>query len=84
LPDALRLLAGRQLYGPGARLQIHFLTSEDTVDLDIKGKQLDTKVAKVRDIATAIAAGQFPVTTDVDQCPRCPFFFLCPAIPGTH
>jgi len=84
LPDALRLLAGRQLYGPGARLQIHFLTSEDTVDLDIKGKQLDTKVAKVRDIATAIAAGQFPVTTDVDQCPRCPFFFLCPAIPATH
>ncbi len=84
LPDALRLLAGRQLYGPGARFQIHFLTSDDTVELDFKGKQLDTKVAKVREIVTAIAAGQFPITTDVDQCPRCPFFFLCPAIPGTH
>lgn len=83
LPDALRLLAGRQIYGPDARLQIHFLTSNDTVDLDIKAKQLETKASKVREIALAIASGKFPIATDVEQCPRCPFFFLCPAIPGT-
>lgn len=82
LPDALRLLAGRQLYGPSARLQIHFLTSDDTVDLDIKDKQLEAKVSKVREISSAIASGKFPTTTDVDQCPSCPFFFLCPAIPS--
>lgn len=84
LPDALRLLAARQIFGPDARLQIHFLTSDDTVDLEIKDRQLDTKAAKVREIAAAIAAGKFPVTTDVAQCPRCPFFFLCPAIPDAH
>lgn len=80
LHDALRLLAGRELYGPGARLQLHFLTSDDTVNLDISAKQMDSKKDKVRDIATAIAAGKFPTKPD-EQCPRCPFFFLCPAIP---
>ena len=83
LPDALRLLAGRELYGPGARLQLHFLTSDDTINLDITDRQLDIKVGRVRDIAAAIAAGDFPTKVD-DQCPRCPFFFLCPAIPDAH
>ncbi|MGO4551229.1 UvrD-helicase domain-containing protein [Lysobacter sp. 2RAF19] len=82
LPDVLRLLAGRQVYGPGARLQIHYLTSNDAVDLEFKENQLQSKVDQVRDFAAAIASGQFPITTDVEQCPRCPFFFLCPAIPG--
>ncbi|HET9048968.1 MAG TPA: ATP-dependent helicase [Chiayiivirga sp.] len=80
LPETLRLLAGQQLYGKGARLQMHYLTSGDTVDLEITGKQLDATVAEVRTIANAIAAGEFPPNIG-DQCPRCPFFFLCPAIP---
>jgi hypothetical protein len=81
LPEILRLLAGKQIYGKGARLQMHYLTSGDTVDLEITGKQLDGTVAKVRTIANAIAAGDFPPKIG-DQCPRCPFFFLCPVIPA--
>jgi DNA helicase-2/ATP-dependent DNA helicase PcrA len=81
LPDTLRLLAGQQRYGKGARLQMHYLTSGDTVDLEITGKQLDVTVDQVRTIANAIAAGDFPPNIS-DQCPRCPFFFLCPAIPA--
>jgi DNA helicase-2/ATP-dependent DNA helicase PcrA len=81
LPETLRLLAGRKLYGQGARLQYHYLGSDDAVDLDITGKQLDGSVAEVRNIAAAIAAGNFPPKIG-DQCPRCPFFFLCPAIPA--
>lgn len=81
LTDALRLMAGRHVYGPRARLQVHFLSSEDVVDVEIKDKALENRVAKVREIAQNIAMGNFPVTTNVDQCPRCPFFFLCPAVP---
>jgi len=82
LPETLRLLAGQELYGQGARLQYHYLGSDDTVDLEITGKQMDAGVTEVRNIAAAIAAGEFPPIIG-DQCPRCPFFFLCPAIPGT-
>ena len=81
LPETLRLLAGRKLYGQGARLRYHYLGSDDAVDLDITGKQLDSSVVDVRKIATAIAAGDFPPKIS-DQCPRCPFFFLCPTIPA--
>ena len=81
LSDALRLMAGRHVYGPKARLQVHFLSSEDVVDLEIKDKALENRLAKVCEIAQNIATGKFPVTTNVDQCPRCPFFFLCPAVP---
>jgi superfamily I DNA/RNA helicase/Zn-dependent peptidase ImmA (M78 family) len=81
LHDALRLMAGRELYGPKARLQLHFLSSENSAEIEATGRQMDNKVTKVRQIAADIAAGKFPIADKTEQCPSCPFFFLCPAIP---
>lgn len=74
-------LAGEQHFSDGFSVEAVHLTDGIVEPANISS----TKISNRRDIAakmlTGIADGEFPVNVDAVTCPRCPHFFICPAVP---
>ena len=85
IPDPVFALyhAGAAAAHPGAQIQLetHFLTGDETRPIELKPKMVSDRLQKYDDAITAIAAGHFPAEKDDRQCPRCPQYFICAALP---
>ena len=84
-PDPVFALyhAGAAAAHPGARIQLetHFLTGDEFVPVELKPKMVSDRLQKYDDSIAGIAAGHFPAEKDDRQCPRCPQYFICAALP---
>ena len=76
---ALMLAAGRQEFPGAGRFEIQYLTTNGTVPISLDGV-MDGRLADVRGALRAAAAGRFPAAPG-ESCPRCPHYFICPAVP---
>jgi DNA helicase II / ATP-dependent DNA helicase PcrA len=77
---------GAALAHPGSRIQVetHFLTADEIVARDMKPKMLDDRLKKYDGAVTGIASGYFPPDPkDARDCPKCPQYFICAALPPT-
>lgn len=75
-------LAAVQAYGPGAQVEVTYLTGETIERMEITQRKLESRREKLQSFLHAIQAGQFPAKPEARSCPRCPSFFLCGDLPG--
>jgi DNA helicase-2/ATP-dependent DNA helicase PcrA len=84
LSNSLLLQAASQAYGPGTSVEtFHVATGETTVVAQSPTK-MNNRLATSAEIADKIASGEFPPAPSDWECPRCKYFFLCPAPAGLH
>ena len=43
---------------------------------------IGNRLQKYDDAIAGIRAGKFPPKSNERNCPRCPQYFICPAVPG--
>ena len=72
----------RRAYGK-ARVEALFLTTDEAVPVEMSAKVIEGRLKKYDDAIAGISAGEFPPKPDDRMCPRCPQYFICPALPGT-
>lgn len=78
---ALMAEAGRQSFGHEGRFEVHYLTSDVTVDIPL-ANVMDGRLEEVLAALNDLRAGHFPALPEnQEDCPRCPHYFICPAIP---
>lgn len=75
-------LAAVQAYGPGAQVEVTYLTSETIQPMEITSRKLEARREKLQSFLQAMQSGQFPAKPEARSCPRCPSFFLCGDLPG--
>lgn len=79
LANTLMLMAASQDHGLGAQVEsFHVATGETTVISQTPAK-LKNRIDISTEIAAAIGRGEYPPKVDDWYCPRCRFFFMCPA-----
>jgi hypothetical protein len=71
--------AGRQKLGNGGRFEIRYLSSDDVVPVSFARVMAD-RMDEVRAVVTGLASGNYPAVQSED-CPRCPHYFICQAVP---
>ena len=77
----LMLEAGRQHFGPASRFEIHYLTSDETVSVSLESAR-EKNLLQVRGALNDLDQGMFPAKpNDPRDCPRCPHYHICPALP---
>lgn len=77
---ALYLLGAAQAYnGVRHRVEIKFLSTDETDQVDLSSKQVANRRERYQQAIDDIRAGVFPPKPNERECPRCPFYFICPA-----
>lgn len=76
---ALMAEAGRQEFGNGVRFEIRYLSSDDVVPVSFARVMAD-RIDEVRAVVTGLASGNYPAV-QTEDCPRCPHYFICQAVP---
>ncbi len=74
------LLAARHA-APGCNAELLFLSDDACELLDLNGKPLENRRAKLAASVAGILAGAFPTKPSTRTCPKCPAFFTCGAVP---
>jgi superfamily I DNA/RNA helicase len=77
----LYLHAAAQELG-GARVEVLYLTTDETVEVSMTDRVIGNRLKKYDDAIAGIRAGNFPPKPNDRTCPRCPQYFICPAVPG--
>jgi DNA helicase-2/ATP-dependent DNA helicase PcrA len=71
------LAAEKHLGYQAARLTLHNLTANEPISFAPDEKQLTRALEKMRDVASAVRAGEFPAKPGF-ACRRCAFTLICP------
>jgi DNA helicase II / ATP-dependent DNA helicase PcrA len=74
-------LAGAAHFGRSFIVEALHLTDETMEAVTISTKKLDNRREETDEMLAEMRAGEFPPKTDAVICPRCPHFFICPAVP---
>jgi len=75
-------MAAEYAYGSRAQVEVSFLTSEESVPLDLTLRKLGVRKQKVQDIVAKIQAGEYPAEKGDRTCPRCPSYYVCGPVPA--
>jgi hypothetical protein len=75
-------LAAQSQFGGSVVVQALHLTDETTEAVPISPAKLSNRQKKSDTLLAGIAAGAFAPEVDAVTCPRCPHFFVCPAMPS--
>lgn len=79
---ALYHMGARQQHG-AARVEALYLTADESVPVEMSDKVIANRLEKYEAAMAGINAGYFPPKPDDRMCPRCPQYFICPALPRT-
>lgn len=78
---ALYYEAATRAHGSVARVEIAYLTTGTTEQVELTSRTLKSRVDKYNEAMAAIRCGEFPARPTDHACPRCPQYFICP-MPG--
>lgn len=67
---------------PGCGAELIFLSDGERERLSLEGKPFTTRRDALAAIVTGVLAGEFPTDPSPRNCPKCPAFFTCGAVPG--
>lgn len=65
-----------------ARIEALYLTTDEAVPVEMSAKVIASRLKKYDAAITGIRAGEFAAKPNDRMCPRCPQYFICPALPG--
>lgn len=82
LEYALYLLAAQAAYGGQSVVEALHLADGESGTIELTPRKLKGRKEKSESYLAGIKAGQFPEKIDSVACPRCPHFFICPAVPA--
>jgi DNA helicase-2/ATP-dependent DNA helicase PcrA len=60
------------------RVEILYLSTDETIELNLSQRTINTRLKHYDDAISGILAGEFPPEVSDHQCPRCAHFFTCP------
>ncbi len=60
-------------------IRLRYLTTGETLTIKEQPRYEPARVAKYEESLIGIEAGEFGARPSSDECPHCPFFFICPA-----
>ena len=78
---ALYHAGAARAYGT-ARVEALYLTTDEAVPVEMSAKVISSRLKKYDEAIAGIRAGEFAATPNDRMCPRCPQYFICPALPG--
>lgn len=81
LEYALYYLAGKEKFRKGFVVEAVHLADGIVEPVPFTERKLGTRQSRSDAMLEKIFSGQFPTDVDAVRCPRCPHFFLCPALP---
>jgi superfamily I DNA/RNA helicase len=79
LLHALMLHAVEQTLGATGEFRIRYLSTDEEKSVDFKRVMAD-RMADVAAAVAGLAKGVYPPNPS-DDCPRCPYYFICSAVP---
>lgn len=79
LANSLLLKAAEQSHGARATVESYHVATGETTSIVQTLAKLGNRIENSTEIAAAIGRGEFPPKSDDWQCPRCRYFFMCPA-----
>tara|TARA_R110002124_G_scaffold267777_3_gene435195 strand:+ start:64371 stop:67724 length:3354 start_codon:yes stop_codon:yes gene_type:complete len=79
LANSLLLKAAEQMHGSRTSVESFHVATGETTSVTQTPAKLRNRLESSAGIAAAIGRGEFPPYNDDWQCPRCRFFFMCPA-----
>ena len=75
--------AARLRYGlDGYELDVLHLTDHRRTPIAMSLQKVISRVEKSEGYLSAMVAGKYPPQRDQVRCPLCPYFFVCPTVPG--
>jgi hypothetical protein len=74
-------LAGEAHFGNGYQVEAIHLTDGVVEAVSLTRSKRDNRKDKAETMLAGIKAGEFPPNVEAVTCPRCPHFFVCPAVP---
>jgi len=74
-------LAGAAHFGSAFMVEALHLTDEVLEPVPLRGKKLENRRVETETMLAGIKKGAFPPKIGAVTCPRCPHFFICPAVP---
>lgn len=81
LEYTLYRLAGEMHFKDGFVVEALHLTDGVMEFVEFSDKKFDNRREEAQTMLSGINAGNFPTEIDAVTCPRCPHFFICPAVP---
>lgn len=75
---ALYVVAARQA-SSASRVQVRFLSADAVLPVSFKEKALTTRLGRYDAAIVGIARGEFGPDVTEHRCPRCAYYFICPA-----
>jgi hypothetical protein len=76
---ALMAQAGQQAFGSKGTFEIRYLSSDDIVPISFD-RVITDRLKATRAALAGLTAGDYPSIVS-DDCPRCPHYFICEAVP---
>jgi len=73
-------LAGVRQVSNASRVQARFLSANAVLPVSLKDKALATRLERYDAAIVGIARSEFPPDIDEHRCPRCAYYFICPAV----
>ncbi len=65
----------------GAQVEALFLTTDEARPVPMTPTVINNRLKKYDEAIAGICAGLFPPIPNERECPRCPQYFICPALP---
>ena len=65
-----------------ARVEVLYLTTDEARPVSMTSNVISRRLAKYDAAIAGIGAGLFPAKPNDRTCPRCPQYFICPAVPS--
>jgi hypothetical protein len=76
-------MAGKQLAGESYQVEVFSLSTGAAEPIELSGRKLQTLVGRYEAAIDGILTEDYRVDpADSRTCPRCPHYFVCPALPG--
>lgn len=76
---ALYQKAAEQAYPDAERqIQVLYLSTNEIQDVSLSSRTITTRLGHYETAITGILCCDFPARPDDRQCPRCPYYFICP------
>ncbi|MCK5747145.1 MAG: PD-(D/E)XK nuclease family protein, partial [Oricola sp.] len=66
----------------GAQVEALFLTTDEARPVPMTPTVINNRLKKYDEAIAGICAGLFPPIPNERECPRCPQYFICPALPA--
>lgn len=76
---ALLHRAAQTAHPEGYDIEIVFLSTNDVQPSQMTKKKVETRLAKYDAAMHGIISQDFPANPSDRECPKCPFYFICPA-----